>query len=1361
MTTLKIDTDKLKRHVQQKNENAEAKKNEDNADNNEDDNVTELTIEEQFQKMEHKEHALELPDTYIGSIELHGEPMWVIDERAGEEDNEENEEDEEDTESDQDDDPDADVDDKLNESKNTSRSTSRASSKTPSRTTSRSVSNTGTTRMVMRNIKYVPGLYKIYDEVLVNAIDHWTRMEIRINYQKEIKKGKAKPTPEVTSNMKFKPVKNIKVEIDQKSGSISVYNDGDGIPIAKHEEYGVYVPELLFSQFLTSGNYKGANVNQTKIIGGKNGYGAKLAALFSNWFTIETVDHNRQLKYIQTYRNNLDIIEPANIKPYKGLPYTKISFQPDFKRFGLEDLTDDMVAMFKKRVYDAAGWCSGVNVSLNDFKIPIRDFNHYTNLYLGVNKNRKRYFCTISDRWEIGVTYSDDQEFQQVSIVNGILTSKGGRHVNYIADQISRKLAKEISTEKNKISPKTVRSNMWLFLRCIVENPNFDSQTKEALTTQVSKFGSKCDIPLADIKKIGKVGISKRAKDFSAFKETQTSKATDGKKVTRVSDIEKLDDADYAGSKKFSHQCTLILTEGDSAKGFATAGLKALTAQQRKYYGIFPLRGKMLNVRDATQKQIDGNAEIAYVKRILALQSGEDYSGEGIKKLRYGKLMILTDSDHDGDHIKGLLINFIHKFWPSLIERNDFLTTMITPIVQVWKERKRGRKTEKYNIVKFFSQNEYVEWKRNNDTKGWKSRYYKGLATSTETDAQAFFREPKMIQYDDEPDKQNEIGVNFKPTDKAIELAFLKKNADLRKDWLLKADLTRIDEYNIERETISDFINHRLIHFSWADTYRSIPNICDGLKPSMRKIVYFCLKNKINNSLKVAQLGGKISEATCYHHGEASLEGTIVGLAQNFVSSNNINILKPEGNFGSRNASGKDAGQARYIYTKLEDMTPYIYKSQDKLLYKYLTDDGSPIEPEWYLPIIPMVLVNGANGIGTGFSTFIPQYNPIDIVGKLRQLIRGRSISNDDDIKPWYRGFTGMIKSSGKTGSYISIGNYKIYSNRVRIMELPIDGCFDAYKVFLEAFVCNISEDERKKRATTVKNKRYNPYNSPLWGSIKDVQIDSSYGQAEIIFKPGGLKRVLSGGVEKFEKELKLRSSIPVTNMVLFNEKLEIEKYPTANAIIERYFGVRMQYYELRRKLMIAENEFDLKRQSAKYRFVTEIINDELVIYKKPKAEIIRLLQERNYPKYQSRFDPRVVLGDLYKDDKTARVEVEKVESDDEDLDTDTDAVVTETIGTENYNYLLSMRIDSFTQEMLEQLKKEVDELTSKVDGYKNNTAGNLWSADLDEFEKEYMEWLKDWYEEKEIEFPASLQPNKTIRIRNVSRRAELPATTE
>lgn len=164
-----------------------------------------------------------------------------------------------------------------------------------------------------------------------------------------------------------------------------------------------------------------------------------------------------------------------------------------------------------------------------------------------------------------------------------------------------------------------------------------------------------------------------------AKEEAKLGKQNNGKKQIKLFGIKKLDDANKAGSKE-SERCTLILTEGDSAKSLALAGIEVVG---RDFYGCFPLRGKFLNVREANMKQIQDNEEITNLTKIMGLQIGKKY--DDTKSLRYGSIMIMTDQDHDGSHIKGLLINFIHHFWPSLLHINGFLKEFVTPILKVSK----------------------------------------------------------------------------------------------------------------------------------------------------------------------------------------------------------------------------------------------------------------------------------------------------------------------------------------------------------------------------------------------------------------------------------------------------------------------------------------------------------------------------------------------------------------------------------------------------------------------------------------------------------------------------------------------------
>ena len=825
-------------------------------------------------------------------------------------------------------------------------------------------------KIAYRQINYVPGLYKIFDEIIVNAAD---------NKQRD---------PSMTK---------IEVDIDQSKGSIRVWNNGNGIPIALHKEHQIYVPELIFGQLLTGSNF---DDNESKTTGGRNGYGAKLANIFSSKFIIETADKSRGLKYKQTFTNNMSTRADPEITPHHGEDFTCVTFFPDLIRFKMESLDEDIVSLLCKRVYDIAGTSQGITgakltVVLNKKKLDIKSFESYIGMYNGLEEAVA--FEKDGIRWEIGVGVSEGT-FQQVSFVNSISTMKGGSHVNYIADQITTKLL-PIVKRKNKgeeVKANQIKNHLSVYVNALIVNPAFSSQTKEFLTTIPSFFGSTFTVSDKFMKQVEKSSIIDNILNWAKFKQTAELKKKGGSKKSKIVGITKLDDANFAGTAK-SIDCTLILTEGDSAKALAISGLGVVG---RDYYGVFPLKGKLLNVREASHQQIMKNEEIQNISKILGLTFGKVYTD--LKDLRYGHLMIMTDQDHDGSHIKGLLINFLHHFWPSLLQIKGFLQQFITPIVKCIKGKKE---------LSFYTIPEYQSWREENgEGKGWKIKYYKGLGTSTSAEAKEYFSNLQTHEIDFRWDeKANDM----------IDMAFAKKRVEDRKLWLLKMAAGVHIDYKVDDISYDDFINHELILFSHADNERSIPNFMDGLKPSQRKVLFSCFKRNLRQEIKVAQLAGYISEHSAYHHGEMSLTQTIIGMAQNFVGSNNINLLSPCGQFGTRLMGGKDAASARYVFTKLEQITRCIFHPNDDPLLDYLDEDGQSIEPLYYVPIIPMALVNGSEGIGTGWSSSVPTYDPRQIIRNLRKMIAGEET---EKMVPWFRGFTGDVVEKAGTNNFTVSG---------------------------------------------------------------------------------------------------------------------------------------------------------------------------------------------------------------------------------------------------------------------------------------------------------------------------------------------------
>lgn len=909
---------------------------------------------------------------------------------------------------------------------------------------------------------------------------------------------------------------------------------------------GIYIPEMIFGHLLTSSNY---NDLEAKTTGGRNGYGAKLCNIFSTEFTVETQDGKHAKRYKQTWTENMENKGKAKITTNKAADFTRVTFSPDFKRFGMSGMDDDLQALIYRRIYDLAGTVKGVNVFLNGNKIKVPNFQKYIEMYTkainrerGVedggekNPNNKVIVddSTGHPRWEVGFAVSDGS-FQHVSFVNNIATTSGGSHVNYVADQICTKLL-DVVKKKNKqgtsLKLNQIRNHIFLFVNCLIENPAFTSQTKEQLTTKPSHFGSKCIVTDDFLKKIAKTEAVENILHFAQQKADQVMAKSDGNRRSRMSNP-KLVDANLAGTKH-GHECTLILTEGDSAKGLAVAGRAVLDPDR---IGVFPLRGKLLNVRDASIDQISKNAEIQSIKQFLGLKHKQVYTDT--RGLRYGHLMIMADQDHDGSHIKGLLINFLEVQFPSLLKLPYFFREFITPIVKVWKGN--NPKTAE-GTRSFFTMPQYEAWKeRHKGERNWHHKYYKGLGTSTTQDAQVYFRNLDDHLKEFDPMKTEEAEL--------FDLAFSKKKTDARKEWLGNFVPGTFLDHSSKTISYDDFVNRELILFSMADNLRSIPSVIDGLKPGQRKVLYACLNRNLIKDTKVVELAGYCSELTAYQHGEQSLHQTIIGLAQDFVGSNNVNCLEPSGNFGSRLAGGSDAASPRYIYTRLSPFARRIFSPLDEPKLEYNTDDDRKIEPKVYCPVVPMLLLNGADGIGTGWSTSIPNYHPEDIVKNLKRRM-GRIPGEEPEfqaMKPWFRGWKGTpdgVPEQAEPNKYKFNGRIERIgnTNEVEITELPIRVWTEDFKAKLEEII------KGEKTPSFVKDyKEFNDHDRVHFV----IQMDEKH-----------MKSALEDGLEE---RFKLLKTIATTNLVAFDSQGRIRKYDKVEDILEEFYVHRLGMYTARK----------------------------------------------------------------------------------------------------------------------------------------------------------------------------------------------------
>ena len=1029
---------------------------------------------QQYERLSHVEHILKRPDTYVGSLSPEVGGHWV---RDGD-------------------------------------------------------------HFVISQLSIAPGLVKIFDEVLVNAIDQ--------------------------HSLHPKKVACIEVAVEQ-DGTVTVYNSGSGIPIKKHAiEKGadgkpLWIPELIFGHLLTSSNY---NDDEQRVTGGRNGYGAKLANVFSSLFKIKISDGKKV--YEQTWTDNMSKVSPPVITDEKTIPYVSVTFLPDWKRFGGQG---DFLKLVEKRTWDTAMWCSKAQVYFNTKLLKVQSLAEYAHAHTGtatiakMHTESARGASEQSSSFEVVVAHSTSGGFQQCSWVNGICTTKGGSHV----DKVVKVLCDAIVADKRcaTLKPAQIKASLFVFVRAVIVNPTFSSQTKAECTSKVLET---IDPKPKFIKDVLATGVLDDLVSKGLSLVEKELKKTDGSKKSRITGIPKLDDANWAGTHR-SHECTLIITEGDSAKALAIAGLSVVG---RNAFGVFPLRGKPRNVRDASVKQVTENEEFSSLKKILGLQHGKVYNS--LRELRYGRLMIMTDADLDGSHIKGLVLNMFHVYWPGLIGLG-FVVSMVTPVIKAGKvwyfTEEEYRKSLATGVGEAASGGASGSGRQSAAPTGVK--YYKGLGTSTSAEAKEYFKqiERLTVAFGADP-KMNE----------SMTLAFSKAQADDRKGWLT-AHMARppagVPYGHIKALSVTDFIHRDMANFSAEDIKRSIPHVADGLKPSQRKVIYACLKKNLTNDMKVAQLGGYVAEQTAYHHGEASLQGTIVNLAQNFVGANNLNLLEPSGQFGTRLAGGKDAASARYIFTRLSSQTRNIFDPADNAVLEYVFDDGQQVEPECYVPIVPMLLVNGAEGIGTGFSCYVPPYD-IEIL-KHNILCALQQVAMVPMV-PHFKGFKGRVAKT-KDHTWVLEGVVVKEGSQLHVTELPPGKWIQDFKEHL---------DELVEKGTILKFENHSTETTPdfrIWGGE---------------------------GLENPLRDLGLTKTIHTSNMYLIGPNGAVKKYASPEEILVDYIGMRLEIYKKRKAFLLRQFDSEIGWLSEKARFIRDVaVTPRMHVFNVPLEQIHFQLRREKY----------------------------------------------------------------------------------------------------------------------------------------------------
>jgi DNA topoisomerase-2 len=439
-------------------------------------------------------------------------------------------------------------------------------------------------------------------------------------------------------------------------------------------------------------------------------------------------------------------------------------------------------------------------------------------------------------------------------------------------------------------------------------------------------------------------------------------------------------------------------------------------------------------------------------------------------------------------------------------------------------------------------------------------------------------------------------------------------------------------------------------------------------------ILYCCFKRgRRAKEIKVAQLSGYVSENTDYHHGEASLQGAIIGLAQNFPGSNNINLLAPNGNFGYRRQGGKDHASARYIYTQMEPITSTIFREEDEEVLTYNYADDKRVEPTSYAPIIPLILVNGAQGIGTGFSTYIPPHNPRDIVANLRRLI-----NNDiqQDMLPWFNGFKGSIeRKNGTDNKYTIKGKYTIEGNIVHIDDIPIlNGWIEPYEFKMQS----------KEAVSRDDDSPLEKFNSHPGNNMIDMTLTFRKKGLQTLYKTGTL-----------DKYLHMTQNMSITNLHLFNSDNKMTKYDYIEDIMYDFYNYRLSVYILRKEFFLKKLKNDLDIYRYKVMFIEEYLNNTILIARQKITQVIKQLEDKKYPKMAN--DHRV-----------------SEES-------------------KSYRYLTDMSIITLTEDKIRELKNKMNECQMIYDEYFNTPIKDIWNRELDEFLDAYDKWCINWKNENSI----------------------------
>jgi len=1119
-------------------------------------------------------------------------------------------------------------------------------------------------RIVYGKLKYVDILYNIFEEPITNVTDL-------------IIKNSSK-------------VQNISIAYNEEC--IQIFNDGigfnvdEGKYVVSHDGKNTYwAPEAALTLLNTGSNFTAKETGEISYSAGKNGLGIKMTFIFSQCVMIETANNGvkyEQILYLDPKSYMPVCQEPIITKQIDIYNYTKLTFFPDKELGSILDIAP----LIKRRAIETSMIFSINSISVNDTVYPnITSLADFVKTYLDSSIKEVIEYKTGVE-WRICVWHNKDKN-KTMTFVNGMYTPENGTHLNIVRRKVSEQIAEYMNAhnlygKKIVADWKKIKTLLSFVIVVFVSHPTFSGQTKNKLNTTTAKLPKFEGLPENLIKII--IPSLKIAMEeyIRSLKITELNKEH-GKK--QWFNIKYYVPSENSKNRK-EKESYLILTEGKSADGAASQGLSILGEDGRRIFGRLRLGGKVIN---ALKHKFDKIAENKYIKNMVAaigLRYGVDYTiTNNFNTLKYNKIYIFTDADQDGTHISGLICVFILVYWPELLRSKGFINIIRSPCVRILKLH-----NNKYSVLNSFYSlehfNKYME--TNKLPNGVQVSYYKGIGSNNPEELLTIFGQLT----------DNTVRIYYKSENCVSSMhTVFGTDSILRKEWYyryVKLNINDIVSYDSNDLSLEELNDKNMYAYANYDIMRSIPCIVDGLKPVQRKLLYTFLHKKIYGKVKVNSVCGKATTLTCYSHGDSSIQLTLCRMAQRITGVNNINLFRPEGYLGQRESLAP--AQARYAQIMLESYTRLIYREEDNPILTHVLMEGVSVEYKHYIPIVPMILINGCDGIGTGFSTKIPKYNVDDIINKIMCRLNKKE---EPVIQPWYINYAAnhlITKLVTYETKYIDYSDnnvvkdikYETYESLglVDLSQINIDKTIIIYDLPLPGLTYEKYFDYLKEllndgilldvRQGTSKNEFMNPLIITL--------SDSYYSELIKIYTSGGDYILI------LISKLKLKRHIHTSNLILIDHENKLKKYTTISEIFDAYYNLRYDMYIKRKEYYIQKMINDLLLLYIKIIFIGLVCDGKIII------------------KNISIMDLIFAIDNLIPEARKILIIGSYTENSDGTI----------TLNKKAYSCLTQLRMKELTTNSKEKLNAKYNLLLKQLEEYKLLTIEQIWISELNILKK-------------------------------------------